>query len=52
MFLLVEPRKSKGDPQYTGPHEVVGIGQNETVEIMVDGVSKFVHVNKLRISRV
>lgn len=52
VFLLLEPRKSKGDPQYTGPHEVIGIGENETAEVEIDGVSRFIHINKLRISRV
>ncbi|CAD6236937.1 GSCOCG00012487001-RA-CDS [Cotesia congregata] len=51
VFLLLEPRKGKRDPQYTGPYDLLGIGENEVAEILIDGVSKFVHVNKLRISR-
>ncbi|CAG5073088.1 Protein of unknown function [Cotesia congregata] len=52
VFLLLEPRKGKGDPKYTGPHDLLGIGENEVAEILINGVSKFVHVNKLRISRI
>ncbi|CAD6241240.1 GSCOCG00012617001-RA-CDS, partial [Cotesia congregata] len=42
VFLLVEPRKGKGDPQYTGPHEVLGIEGNEVAEIEVNGESKII----------
>ena len=50
VYLLREPSKGKFSDQYTGPHKVLEILQNQNVKIEVKGIPRTVHFNKLKLA--
>ncbi|XP_068975109.1 uncharacterized protein [Bombus flavifrons] len=50
IYLLKEPSKGKFSDQYTGPHKVLEILQNQNVKIEVKGIPRIVHLNKLKLA--
>lgn len=50
VYLLKEPSKRKFSDQYTGPHKVLEILQNQKVKIEVKGIPRTVHLNKLKLA--
>nr|XP_033192740.1 uncharacterized protein LOC117158195 [Bombus vancouverensis nearcticus] len=50
IYLLKEPSKGKFSDQYTGPHKVLEILQNQNIKIEVKGIPRSVHLNKLKLA--
>lgn len=51
VYLLKEPRRGKFADQYTGPHTVLEILENQNAKIDHFGQPRVVHFNKLKMSR-
>ena len=50
VYLLKEPTKGKFSGQYTAPHKVLEILQNQNVKIEVKGISRTVHLSKSKLA--
>ena len=50
VYLLNEPTKGKFSDQYTGPHKVLEILQNQNVKIEVKGIPRTAHLDKLKLA--
>ena len=50
VYLLKEPRRGKFSDQYSGPHKVLEILENQNVMIEVKGIPRTVHLNKLKLA--
>ena len=51
VMLILEPRKNKFAPEYTGPHKVLEILDKNNVKISYRNSTRIVHGNKLRKTR-
>ena len=50
VYLLKEPKRGKFSDQYSGPHRVLEILENQNVMIEVKGIPRTVHLNKLKLA--
>ena len=50
VYILKEPRGGKYSDQYSGPHKVLEILENQNVMIEVKGIPRTVHLNKLKLA--
>lgn len=48
VYLIKEPRKGKLDRQYTGPHRIVQVYENQNAKIEYKNSTRIVHKNKLK----
>ena len=52
VFLLKGPKPNKLGDQYTGPHKILEIINNNNIKIEINKQHKIVHINRVRISHI